>query len=95
MPLAVLPEPLAPLDPALRPSDAGFGAADLAFLSGLSANNDRDWFAAHRAAYDEGLKPTLAALMSAASEASTFPSIERDVVPASRRTATVAVEPSA
>ena len=26
----------------------GFAAADLAFLSGLAAHNDRDWFAARR-----------------------------------------------
>ncbi|QTC90405.1 DUF2461 domain-containing protein [Brevundimonas goettingensis] len=42
---------------------SGFAASDLAFLTGLAANNDRDWFTAHRAAYDEGLKPGLAALI--------------------------------
>lgn len=44
-------------------SFTGFAAADLAFLTGLAANNDRDWFTAHRAAYDDGLKPGLAALI--------------------------------
>lgn len=43
----------------------GFAAADLAFLTGLAAHNDRDWFIANRAPYDEGLKPTLAALIVA------------------------------
>jgi uncharacterized protein (DUF2461 family) len=47
----------------------GFAAADLAFLSGLAAHNDRDWFTAHRAVYDDRLKPTLAALISALNEA--------------------------
>jgi uncharacterized protein (DUF2461 family) len=46
-------------------SFTGFAASDLAFLSGLAAHNDRDWFTAHRAAYDEGLKPALAALIEA------------------------------
>jgi uncharacterized protein (DUF2461 family) len=41
----------------------GFAAADLAFLTGLAAHNDRDWFTAHRAVYDERLKPTLSALI--------------------------------
>jgi uncharacterized protein (DUF2461 family) len=27
----------------------GFAAADLAFLTGLAANNDREWFTANRA----------------------------------------------
>jgi uncharacterized protein (DUF2461 family) len=44
---------------------SGFAAADLAFLSGLAAHNDRDWFMANRAAYDEGLKPTLGQLIAA------------------------------
>ena len=43
----------------------GFTSADLAFLTGLRAHNDRDWFAANRAAYDAGLKPGLAALILA------------------------------
>ncbi len=47
----------------------GFAAADLAFLSGLAAHNDRDWFAANRAVYDERLKPELAALIAATSAA--------------------------
>jgi uncharacterized protein (TIGR02453 family) len=42
---------------------SGFAASDLAFLSGLAAHNDRDWFIANRAAYDDGLKPGLAALI--------------------------------
>ncbi|WP_333590659.1 DUF2461 domain-containing protein [Brevundimonas sp.] len=43
----------------------GFTPADLAFLTGLRAHNDRDWFTENRAAYDEGLKPGLAALILA------------------------------
>jgi uncharacterized protein (DUF2461 family) len=43
----------------------GFAAADLAFLTGLAAHNDREWFTANRAVYDERLKPTLAALIDA------------------------------
>ncbi|WP_439471025.1 DUF2461 domain-containing protein [Brevundimonas sp.] len=48
---------------------SGFASADLAFLTQLAVNNDRDWFAAHRAAYDDGLKPTLAALIAETSTA--------------------------
>jgi uncharacterized protein (DUF2461 family) len=43
----------------------GFAAADLAFLTGLAAHNDREWFTANRAVYDERLKPTLATLIDA------------------------------
>src|SRR6478752_5779833 len=38
---------------------SGFAASDLAFLTGLAAHNDREWFTAHRAVYDERLKPKL------------------------------------
>ena len=48
---------------------SGFAPADLAFLTGLAANNDRDWFTDNRAAYDDGLKPTLAALIGTLSAA--------------------------
>jgi len=44
---------------------SGFAAADLAFLTGLAAHNDREWFTAHRAVYDDRLKPTLSALIDA------------------------------
>lgn len=47
----------------------GFAPADLAFLSGLAAHNDRDWFAAHRAVHDDVLKPALGALIADASTA--------------------------
>ena len=47
----------------------GFAPADLAFLSSLAVHNDRDWFMAHRAVYDERLKPGLAALIADASTA--------------------------
>jgi uncharacterized protein (DUF2461 family) len=47
----------------------GFAPDDLAFLSGLAAHNDRDWFAANRAVYDDRLKPALAALITATSGA--------------------------
>jgi uncharacterized protein (DUF2461 family) len=48
-----------------RTSFPGFAAADLAFLTRLAAHNDRDWFTANRAVYDDRLKPTLAALIDA------------------------------
>ena len=48
-----------------RTSFPGFAAADLAFLTGLAAHNDREWFTAHRTVYDERLKPTLSALIDA------------------------------
>ena len=51
--------------PSDTPDFAGFATADLAFLTGLAAHNDRDWFTANRAAYDEGLKPALSALIAA------------------------------
>jgi len=47
----------------------GFDPSDLAFLTSLAVNNDRDWFTAHRAAYDDRLKPALAALIAATSAA--------------------------
>jgi uncharacterized protein (DUF2461 family) len=47
----------------------GFAPADLAFLTGLAARNDRDWFTANRAVYDEVLKPALGALIADASTA--------------------------
>ena len=47
----------------------GFTYDGLDFLTGLAANNDRDWFAAHRAVYDDQLKPGLAALIAATSQA--------------------------
>jgi uncharacterized protein (TIGR02453 family) len=37
----------------------------LGFLTGLAAKNDKAWFTAHRAAYDEGLKPAMGALIAA------------------------------
>lgn len=48
-----------------RMSFPGFAAADLAFLTGLAAHNDREWFTANRAVYDDRLKPTLGALIEA------------------------------
>lgn len=48
---------------------SGFASDDLAFLKGLAAHNDRDWFTAHRAAYDDGLKPALEALVAATTDA--------------------------
>ena len=42
----------------------GFAPADLRFLSDLAAHNDRDWFTANRATYDDRLKPALAALIT-------------------------------
>jgi len=42
---------------------SGFASDDLAFLSGLAAHNERDWFLANRAVYDDRLKPALAALI--------------------------------
>lgn len=48
---------------------AGFTSESLAFLTGLRANNDREWFTDHREAYDDGLKPALGALITAVSAA--------------------------
>jgi len=47
----------------------GFDPVDLAFLSDLAVHNDRDWFIANRATYDDRLKPALAALIADASTA--------------------------
>lgn len=47
----------------------GFSRDGLDFLRELVAHNDRDWFTQHRAVYDDQLKPTLAALIAATSEA--------------------------
>ncbi|MDP3803419.1 DUF2461 family protein [Brevundimonas sp.] len=47
----------------------GFAPADLAFLSDLAVHNDRDWFTANRAVYDERLRPALGALIADASTA--------------------------
>ncbi|MGA0601331.1 DUF2461 domain-containing protein [Caulobacter sp. KR2-114] len=51
------------------PAFAGFSARDLDFLTGLAANNDKVWFTAHRAAYDDGLKPAMGALIAALNSA--------------------------
>ena len=47
----------------------GFTPEGLAFLRGLAAHNDRDWFNENRAVYDDQLKPGLAALIIATSKA--------------------------
>jgi uncharacterized protein (TIGR02453 family) len=39
----------------------GFPETGLAFLRELARNNDRDWFEAHRAAWDEGIVPAMLA----------------------------------
>jgi uncharacterized protein (DUF2461 family) len=52
-------------DPSPSEPFAGFSTEDLGFLTGLAANNDKAWFAAHRAAYDERLKPAMARLITA------------------------------
>lgn len=54
---------------AAPPAFTGFAANDLAFLAALAAHNDRNWFAAHRDAFDDGLKPTLEALVVALNDA--------------------------
>lgn len=46
----------------------GFTPEGLAFLRGLAANNDKDWFTANRAVFDDQLKPQLAALVRATSD---------------------------
>jgi uncharacterized protein (TIGR02453 family) len=48
---------------------SGFTSDGLDFLRGLAAHNDRDWFSEHRTVYDDQLKPGLAALIAATSEA--------------------------
>ena len=52
-----------------RTAFPGFAPADLAFLTGLAAHNDRAWFTANRAVYDDRLKPTLGALIEALNDA--------------------------
>jgi len=52
-------------DPSPSEAFAGFSAQDLGFLTGLAANNDKAWFTAHRAVYDEGLKPAMGRLIAA------------------------------
>jgi uncharacterized protein (DUF2461 family) len=52
-------------DPSPSEAFAGFSTQDLAFLTGLAANNDKAWFTAHRAVYDEGLKPAMGGLITA------------------------------
>ena len=47
-----------------RSAFSGFTSTDLAFLTGLAAHNDREWFTAHRAVYDDRLKPALGALIA-------------------------------
>ncbi len=39
----------------------GFPESGLAFLRDLAGHNDRDWFEAHRAAWDEGIVPAMLA----------------------------------
>jgi uncharacterized protein (DUF2461 family) len=52
-------------DPLPSKTFAGFSPQDLGFLKGLAANNNREWFEAHRAAYDEGLKSAMGWLITA------------------------------
>lgn len=40
-------------------SFSGFPESGLAFLRELAQHNDRDWFEAHRAAWDEGIAPAM------------------------------------
>jgi len=51
-------------NPSVSGTFSGFSSHDLDFLTGLAANNDRAWFSAHRAAYDERLRPTMGELIS-------------------------------
>ena len=46
----------------------GFPEAGLAFLGDLAAHNDRDWFEAHRAAWDGGVVPAMLAWCGELSE---------------------------
>jgi len=46
----------------------GFPEGGLAFLRELAQNNDRDWFEAHRAAWDEGIVPAMLAWCSELAE---------------------------
>src|SRR5438128_296614 len=43
---------------------SGFPKEGLAFLRELHAHNDRDWFEAHRAAWDEAIVPAMLSLCS-------------------------------
>jgi uncharacterized protein (TIGR02453 family) len=46
----------------------GFPETGLAFLRELNDHNDRDWFEAHRTAWDEGIVPAMLAWCSALAE---------------------------
>ncbi|QLQ14037.1 MAG: DUF2461 family protein [Brevundimonas sp.] len=46
----------------------GFTPQGLQFLRDLARHNDRDWFTANRAVFDDELKPQLAALIRATSD---------------------------
>ena len=51
-------------DPPPLETFAGFSTRDLGFLTSLAANNDKAWFTAHRAVYDQGLKPAMGGLIT-------------------------------
>jgi uncharacterized protein (DUF2461 family) len=57
--------PMPENNPSPSEAFAGFSTEDLGFLSGLAANNDKAWFTAHRAVYEEGLKPAMGGLITA------------------------------
>lgn len=59
----------------------GFSDAALRFLRQLRRHNDRPWFEAHRAVYDEDIRPTLRALVEAVDDrlALAVPEIVGDV----------------
>ena len=40
----------------MAPSFIGFGPGALAFLDGIAANNDRDWFRDHAAEYEREVR---------------------------------------
>jgi uncharacterized protein (DUF2461 family) len=54
-------------DPPTTAAFDGFSPQELGFLTGLSAHNNREWFAAHRAVFDDGLKPAMGRLITALS----------------------------
>ena len=48
----------------MAPSFIGFGPGALAFLDGIAANNDRDWFRDHAAEYEREVRAPFVALVS-------------------------------
>jgi uncharacterized protein (TIGR02453 family) len=53
-----------PKPSAVPPRFEGFPAAATTFLAGLAANNNRDWFQAHRDTYEQAVREPMKALVA-------------------------------